>query len=80
MTGFYEHQIQAGEMQVRADVHVLPGNHSSGAESRMHGRKKSDQKSKSEAEKEALKAKVANYQQLAQLALSRRKTGKGLSL
>lgn len=46
----------------------------------MHGRKKSDQKSKSEAEKEALKAKVANYQQLAQLALSRRKTGKGLSL
>lgn len=46
----------------------------------MHGRKKSDQKSKSEAEKEALKAKVANYQQLAQLALSRRKTGKGVSL
>jgi hypothetical protein len=41
----------------------------------MHGRKKSDFINRSEAEKEALRQKVANYKQLAFVALGNRRAG-----
>ncbi len=44
----------------------------------MHGRRKAEHAGRSEAEKAAQQAKVAKYQQLAALALARRRQEGGL--